>query len=130
MKAKTIRETESPNPEFDAHEYQRACVEGRPYAVPHTIKNPPGKELAGPKCWIHCVPGHRNSPPVAEPADDECRDMVSRWMAQRGVRLGVLAKAVAANEAGRVTDPVASANLDVLADAYKDELPKSKGKKA
>lgn len=129
MKARTIVETEGPNPEFSHAAYHAACAAGTVYPVPHTLRYPPGRELDDRQAWILCIPGHANAKPVAEPADDECRAKVERWMTQRRARLGVLAAAVAAADAGHITDQTAKGHVEALADAYKEELPPRKKSK-
>lgn len=48
---------------------------GKPLAV--------GSKVSGPEAWIHCLPGMRNSPPVAEPADQLTADKVQEELERR-----------------------------------------------
>ncbi|TWT57254.1 hypothetical protein KOR42_06120 [Thalassoglobus neptunius] len=80
MKARYIREAKAINPLYDVREHRRAKAEGRDYDVDQLITIPIGFEEEGPQCWAHCCPGYKGEPPVCEPADDECRARVQKWM--------------------------------------------------
>lgn len=51
---------------------------------------PAGTEIDDPLAWIHCLPGHLNSDPIAVPVDDECRLKVNSELAKRPEQLHVL----------------------------------------
>ena len=63
---------------------------------------PVGTIVSGSEAWIHCLPGMRNSPPVAEPVDDLTAEKVKAELARR--------KALHA-----VNVPIVQAAVDTLA---------------
>lgn len=44
---------------------------------------PVGTEIEGPDAWRLCLRGFRNSPPIAEPADDATAEIVQSFVAAR-----------------------------------------------
>lgn len=57
-------------------------------------KIPAGTEIEDRMVWIHCLPGHLNSPAIAEPVDDECREKVAVEMGKRKAALADIQRAV------------------------------------
>lgn len=55
---------------------------------------PVGTTIEHPDAWVHCLPGHLNSDPIAEPVDDEAKDRVAKEQAKRGIKLRELAAIV------------------------------------
>lgn len=53
---------------------------------------PKGTVIKHPEAWRHCMPGFRNSPPVAEPADAETKALVEKKLAAREKRATVVLK--------------------------------------
>lgn len=51
---------------------------------------PAGTEIDDPLAWIHCLPGHLNSDPIAVPVDDECKAKVDAELAKRPEQLLVI----------------------------------------
>ena len=86
-----IAETRSFNPDYDRKAARKAKREGAEYDVPQVIKRPVGHIQEHTDCWKHCVPGHMNADPIAVPEDEECRDKVRQWMAERPKRIAALA---------------------------------------
>lgn len=80
MKARYIREGRAVNPDFSNKAKRQAQLEGKRYDVPTYLTVPVGHVEEGPLCWTHCCPGHMGEPPMCEPADDECRERVKKWM--------------------------------------------------
>lgn len=80
MQAKTIVPVTIRNPLWNEEEYHAAKDAGREYSTTSTLEVDPGYVLDGPDAWIHCCPGDLNSPAIAEPLDDECREKVRVWM--------------------------------------------------
>lgn len=77
MKCKTLRETQSPNPEFSWDACEASKRSGKPYDVPREFTRPPGYVIDHPDAWrlVRCG--------VAIPEDDECRvaaDMTEEQM--------------------------------------------------
>ena len=87
MRIRLIREADGPNPAYDAKHAASAEAAGGLYDVPHTITLPVGTELEDRHAWMHCVPGHRNQPPIAEPVDDAARAKVARWLKARALTI-------------------------------------------
>ena len=52
---------------------------------------PVGTVLEHPDAWMHCLPGFRNSPPIAEPADDETRAQVDAYLKATAAHRNALA---------------------------------------
>jgi hypothetical protein len=52
-------------------------------SMPPLMEFPVGTTLEHPLAWMHCVYGTHNAPPVAEPADDECRRIVAKHLQKR-----------------------------------------------
>jgi len=71
------------NPLFDSRAAAAAKAKGVPYDVPRTIEVAAGYVVEDPQAWIHCCPGDLNSPPIAEPADEECLEAVRVWMEEK-----------------------------------------------
>lgn len=54
------------------------------------VLHPKGTVITDPKVWVHCLPGlpvvvngrERIPDPIAEPADEECREAVAKFMAR------------------------------------------------
>ena len=91
MKCKMLQETRSFNPEYDRKAASKAKREGLDYEIPQIITRPIGHIQEHRDCWKHCVPGHMNSDPIAIPEDEECRDKVRAWMAERPKHIAKLA---------------------------------------
>ena len=83
MKARYIQEARAVNPAFSNKAKREAAAKGETYDVSPYMQIPVGFEEEGPLCWTHCVPGHMNAPPVCEPADDECKERVRKWMEEQ-----------------------------------------------
>ena len=50
---------------------------------------PVGSIVEHPEAWRHCLPGFRNAPPVAKPADDETAALVKEKEKARNTRQAV-----------------------------------------
>lgn len=83
MRATTLVPVKIENPAWNETDFHAARKTGQAYPVPAQIEVDPGFELSGKLVWMHCCPGHHNSAPIAEPADDECRNAVRDWMEKR-----------------------------------------------
>jgi hypothetical protein len=68
------------NPAWSQKAANAAADAGVPYDVPQQLEFGPGYVAEDPQAWIHCCPGDGNTPPIAEPADDECIKAVRDWM--------------------------------------------------
>lgn len=53
--------------------------------MPPILTFPVGTTLEHPLAWMHCVYATHNTPPVAEPMDDECRRIVRQHLQRREV---------------------------------------------
>lgn len=83
MKATLITVQQVRNPLWNETEAAQARLTNQKYPHSDLIEVGPGYVLDDPDCWIHCCPGELNAPPIAEPADDECREAVRYWMEQK-----------------------------------------------
>jgi hypothetical protein len=68
------------NPAWSQKAANDAADAGVPYTVPQQVEFGPGYVAEDPQAWIHCCPGDGNTPPIAEPADEECIKAVRDWM--------------------------------------------------
>jgi hypothetical protein len=68
------------NPAWSEADMHTARDAGKPYDIPPRIDVAAGYEVEDFQAWINCCPGDLNSAPLAEPADDECREAVRVWM--------------------------------------------------
>jgi len=94
----------------------RTIVDGVEFLVDgKRTPQPVGHLMDDPHCWIHCVPGYMNAPPIAEPVDDECRARVARWMETRSAKLDGL-RAMVRNKDNAT--PAQAKQLEKLAEAY------------
>lgn len=102
MKVRLLRDTDGPNPMFNAKEYSKARAERRKYPYHHSIIIPKGTEIDHPDAHIHCRPGVNNAPPLAEPVDDEAKAEHAAYLLTvpgRLLELKALAEAVDPNTA-------------------------------
>lgn len=91
MKCKLIRPMQAFNPEWNRDEAQKAKREGREYEHKQIITREPGWIQDHPDSWNHCVNGYLNAEPYAVPADEECREKVREWLANRPTQIRKLA---------------------------------------
>ena len=76
MMCRLLADTPGRNPAW-----QQPGTPGYDPSVPKRITLPAGTILDGPGAHRHCVIGHKNTPPIAEPADAECQAMVDKFNA-------------------------------------------------
>lgn len=80
MKAKLLQDSLIVNPLYNRREARRAANDGKEYPHPQQIEVAAGFVLTDSDCWVHCCPGYMNATPIAEPADDECREAVQTFL--------------------------------------------------
>lgn len=80
MKCRFLVAVRPQNPAWSQAAADAAADRGEEYVVPQRLEFGPGYTIEDPQAWIHCCPGDGNSPAIAEPVDDECREAVRKWM--------------------------------------------------
>lgn len=118
MKARFIREARALNPAFSNKAKRQAQKDGVQYDVDTYITIPVGFEEEGPHCWVHCCPGYKDDPPLCEPADDECRQRVAKWMNQERPKHLERIRQMALPENLKKLPKKQQAHVQDLADAY------------
>jgi hypothetical protein len=87
MIARLIRPAQGVNPasQIDGDPAKVTLPDGTaPNAtMPPIFTFPVGTILEHPSAWMHCVYGTHNTPPIAEPVDDECRRIVRQHLQRR-----------------------------------------------
>jgi len=117
MKCKFLKPMRLVNPLWSDADAAAAGRAQLPYHVPRLIDVGAGFEVDDPQAWIHCCPGEFNSPAIATPSDDECREAVRVWMEEmRPKQIAVIKAQV--EQINMIKDPRDKQHLQAMAEAY------------
>lgn len=117
MKCKFLKPMRVMNPVWSDADASAAARVQMPYHVPQLIDVGAGFEVEDPQAWIHCCPGEFNSPAIATPADDECREAVRVWMEEKRPKQIALIKAQV-EQINMIKEPRDRQHLLAMAEAY------------
>lgn len=88
MKCRLLQDAKGPNPEYNAAAHEIAIATDQPYDTPREIVKPAGTIIEHRDAHYLCAHGPNNTPPLAEPVDDECKKRTAVHLLHReaGIR--------------------------------------------